>query len=923
MKKIGKKITSSSAISSEIGFVSLWFSSTTVLLLLFGITFFMYSEATITKMKTHFMVNNLAITGSHNAEFDSPESLNNMKLLASSYGYSGVSSVERAQVSADGSSSLYFFTESQPGTQYGSHVLIQLNRSPLFELFNLSELQTASYARAEPAPLYVDLAFDYSHSLNGGSINELLQAFEVLAQDGVSPGDNGESVNNKILPLKDIQTLLPHSIDPWLGIALPWDDESTIWPNIESVDESCSPSEENICPNKNHRIISHKETLRLKSSDLFLQYKKAAALLTGVLGGKTQFADVHIFGGKVSDTTFNKYTEMLAPFTADPNATGFTSLENTGLYTVSEFDEYRYSSYSFQPPSTLSGEVSNEYSYEAPKDLLREPVSFAPNRPLQLFLDNTFSRKLLKYGLLERLDNTTVPRETFYEILNPPIPELKDKPLSDDSFAFNPGILTSLSPSGPEHEQALSSAGIFLLGWSSHPIPILGIKGPAFITDGNTPWYIKNPLEYNCSTGIPLDNAASMSQDKFSLGHRLCLIHKACTGDDLNCDGPGGSITSSVANAYRVTFNGDYQSNSPGCEDDEVARCFGTGQIEEYGPLILLSAPDNLQAPVCINGVARCHPDFTLLPRCYNPIKGTRSEANFPECCDTRSGECDPDYGINPEDPRPKTHSPKTSGDADTIGQTEGEPLKRGQLIFPDTQPPDIENNIFHFLMDLTTLQGGTWTHSAVERAANRCEAFKDNFKGLDPDCVLIMTTDGMPNGIDSLGNQIKSSEEMLDSLAQQVNNFSHPTTGQNGKLFTWYLQHNPSEYDTILAKLQQLEMASELNDSIVRILNEYLVSELPIPDELQGDWDDAAIEGLPTAKVFNDSVLPQHQEREQLRNNFVAIVSPPDENSNLRYISSSVSIADQAKGLTLPTEFFQYLEQTAVQLKREVKFQK
>jgi len=866
------------------------------------------------------MVNNLAITGSHNSEFDSLEALNNMKLLATSYGYEGVGSVERVQTSADGSTSLFFSLENTPGTTYGANVLITLNKSPIFELFNLSELMTASYARAEPAPLYIDLSFDYSHSLAGGSISDLLKAFDVLDSSGTAPGPNGEMDGNDIIPTKQVQTLLPHSIDPWTGIILPWSDKSSIWPNMRAVQSGCIQSEENICPNQNTVLLPHKEVLKLKSADVFLQYKKAAALLTGIFGGKSQFADVHVFGGRISDATYNLYTAMLAPLSTGQNTTGFTTLENTGVYTVSEFDEYRYASYTFSPPITLSGNVSSDYSYESPKDLLRDPISFAPNRPLQLFLDNTFSRKLLKYVTLQdQLGGTIYPAGYFYGILNPNIPELTQGTLLDDSFAFNPGVLTDGNPANAESEQFLNSAGFFLLGWSSQPIPILGYLAPAFVTDSNVPWYIKYPLEYNCHTGIPLDNAAPLSQSSHRLGQRLCLIHKACSGTNFNCDGTGSVSLSSIQDAYRINISGEFQRGSPGCEGNTVPRCFGT-QLTSTGAVVLLNSPDNSNAPMCINGVARCHPNITLQPRCYDETTQTRITDTFPECCDNSSGSCNPDY--TPYGTLPKTHTRLSSGDTDTIGENNGEPITRGRLLFPTTQPPNIQNNIFHFLSDLTTLQGGTWTHNAVAKASARCQAFKNHFKGLDPTCALIMTTDGMPTGIDSLGNEIESSDAMIQKLAIEIDNFSNPTTGLNGKVFTWHLGLKPSEYENLVVLLQQLDLAGELEDAMKEIFKDHILTGEAIPEKRFSDWDTSGIPGLPAAKNYNDNILPEHEQRATLKDNFVTTVSPTQTNTNLRYLSTSVSNADR-NGLTVPPEFLQYIEQIAVKLKREIKFQK
>jgi hypothetical protein len=424
-------------LSAERGFVSAWFASITLGAMVAGFTFMYYSEATITKVKTNFMTMNLVTTGAHNAEFDTIEPLNNMKALAKCYGYSGVAVNDtQAQTDATNSTEIFFTRQASPGTTHGVRAYIKLNQNPFLNILGFSPVSTAAYARSEHSPTYIDLSFDYSHSLAGGEITELLTAFDVISGLG-GPGGNGTTAADgvTVIPNKDIQSLLPYSFDPKTGIARPWSDYSTQWPNkTATVVADCTENEEKECNTYSASIKSHETVLRTKASDLFLKYKKAAALLTGIVGMKTQFADVHVFGGRLPDDTYTAVTSSLGP--------QFSGLQNEGVYTVSEFDEAQYHSYQLAGvPQQYVGELRIQYSYDTPKDLLKGRVSMAPDRVLQSFLDLTFYRKLLKYGQLISGDGSAELEgpEFYYKILSPPLPVLQNYTVPDDSFTFSPG----------------------------------------------------------------------------------------------------------------------------------------------------------------------------------------------------------------------------------------------------------------------------------------------------------------------------------------------------------------------------------------------------------------------------------------------------------------------------------------------------
>ena len=225
----------------ERGFVSFWFATVTLGVLVVGLTFLIYSAATLTKMQANFMTMNLVTTGAHNSEFDDKVALNNMQALATAYGYTSASNTEQVQIASDASTTLYFTSESTPGPTYGIRAYIKLKQSPLLDLLGYEAVETAAYARSEHSPTYINLAFDYSHSLSGGSIDDLLAAFEVTDGSG-GQGANGQTVDingvSTVIPNPEIQTLLPYSFDPVSGIVLPWSEKSTIWPTVSLGMES-------------------------------------------------------------------------------------------------------------------------------------------------------------------------------------------------------------------------------------------------------------------------------------------------------------------------------------------------------------------------------------------------------------------------------------------------------------------------------------------------------------------------------------------------------------------------------------------------------------------------------------------------------------------------------------------------------------
>ena len=919
------KISEQNSNLPEDGFVSFWFATVTLGVLVVGLTFLTYSAATLTKMQANFMTMNLVTTGAHNSEFDDKVALNNMQVLARAYGYSSASNTEQVQVATDNSTSLYFTSESTPGPTYGIRAYILLSQSPLLDLLGLAPVNTAAYARSEHAPTYINLSFDYSHSLSGGNIEQLLAAFDVTDGAG-GQGANGQTVVNNgastVIPNPEIQTLLPYSFDPVTGIVLPWSEKSTLWPTVTlgmASTPPCISNNENICNNDNvyHEIQTHESILRAKAPDLFINYKKAAALLTAEMGRKTQFADVNIFGGKLDPGIFTSLSNILSP--------SFSIPSNDGVYTISEFDEPSYQSYSIDPDSgKITGNLYKQYSFDEPKDLLREPISMAPNRVLQNFLDLTFYRKLLKYVTLSSSDGfseLTSPGQ-YYQILNPPLPVLSDEPLSDDSFTFNPGALT---PIEGQHAATLPNEVVFKYGWPWHPVPMLSQSGPAFVSGDDAPKYIVNPYEFNCTTGIPADNAAQLSTTPTSLGSRLCLIHEACTGTNYDCgsmNGPvgfenGTSITG-IANIYRVQRSpGVYRPNSMACPlPGYTPTCYGVDYNDDGSSY--LTGPSTIAAPICLHGIARCHPITNWPPLCTDGLGAVAAPPNDqPICRDYIQGL--PFVG-HPA----RTHTAASSGNAATIGTTGGLPIGRGTLNFPDAASiPTVKNNFAHYLMDLSTIQGGTWTNNVVAKANTRCQVFKEHFKGLNPDCILVLVTDGVPRGLDFEGRELMNDSDLLNDLQGQVQTFTGSAANQlGGKIYTWYLNHQPSAYQNMYETLLSMKALGTLQKYVEESFINYVSNFEEIPDDGSRElWNDNRPSGIPTAENYNTVVMPEHLLDVGNRANFEAAMSPASGNSNLTYFSSGLKNTNS--GITPDNSFYVAVEQLAAQLKREVKFQK
>lgn len=898
-----QQLSYNKSLSSEEGFLTFWFAMMTLGILAAGFTFLLYSEATISKMKANFIAMNLVITGSHNVEFDTLDPLNNMTMVVRSYGFRTATPVELVQTFSNGS--VYYEAISTPGSNYGVRSVIEVNRSPLLSLLGYRTIETASYARSQQAPLYVDLAFDYSHSLSGGDIDQLLEGFDVTDGVGVA-GVNGVVSGSEIIPTNTIQTLMPFAFDPTLGIALPWNEPSTIWPTVTTpADPSCIPGSEKECPTYSANAPTHEAVLRHKASDLFMSYKKTAALLAGVVGRLSPYTDVHIFGGVVPTDTVTAMTDNLG-------AT-FPAFTNDGVYEISLFDEDQYTNYSLDGSSKIIGDIRVDYNYDTPKDLIRDAISFAPDRILQIFLEMTFSRKLVRYGTLKDLAGVTlVNPQTYSELLDPPIPVLVDNPVSNDSFTYKPGTLTNGT-----YQNQLTDELFYKFGWPDRPSPLLSDYGAMHPANADIPLYIRYPWEYNCTTGIPLDIAARLNTGGPSIGRRLCLAHEQCSGGiDYNCDGSGGaSLTLDMYRVYDDISTFYPNSNSPNCPAGHNPRCYPVGGG-------LQSANDGV---ICVNGTPRCHPDILKVPQCVNGfglVVGI-----LPSCCDMYSGtpgvcaSWDPTLAT----PIPQTHTrepgssvaPVLVTDSIPLGSTLGMPDFRGKIEFPVAEGASGYGNIFHYLMDLVPLQGGTWTNNVIP--ITRCQEFKDHFTGLDPECALIMVTDGRPSGIDADGAVLTSDADMMTDLTAKVDQFTGTGAGElNGKIFTWYLDHQPSEYEDLVDLLAAMKLAGTLDPWAVSIFDSYISVQATIPPGDIPVWDGSRPAGTPSGATYNAVTLPNYLADQSMLNDFETLMST---GSNLTWVETSLD--NTASGPSIPASFFNGLEELLATLKKEVRFQK
>lgn len=888
--------------NSEKGFILIWFSFTTLGLLIAGFTFLLYSQATLSKLKAQYIAMDLVLAGGMNAEFGSQEALNNMAMTAHALGFSNAQPTNgQVQVYANGA--IYFEQELDPkSSTYGISSYVEAVQSPIQSMISsLGDLTTASYALSRPSPLYLDFAFDYSSSLSGGSINQILEGFNVIDSVGAA-STNGILVGSEVEPTNEIQTVMPFSFDPYLGIALPWNEASTVLPTVASTAVvGCTDTLETDCQTTSSSVPTHKALLKEKAGDLFMWYKKTMTLLLGVAGRITPYTDVNIFGGDLSDDVTNSLTANLG--------SSFPTVTDNGVFPISEFDEDLYTNYSLDAGNLIIADVDKDFTYDAPKDLFRDPVSMSPNRILQIFLDQTFYRKLLKYGTLRDLSNTILMNPgDFEELLSPLLPVIEDPQIETDSFTFNPGPLVYGA-----YENQLANELYYKFGWPSRPSPLLSGYGQLFPADATIPNYIKYPWEYNCTTGPPIDNAEIISNNKGSVQYQLCKIYNQChPGSTLICDSPTpppedviliiGPPTD-LTNIYRIRVLAD-QPNSPYCALGN-ARCYTTSALTAIAARV---------GPICVNGTVRCLPSINFFPQCVN----AGLPVGLPSCVDFTLGPPGSTYDPASNPPIPISHSTATSGDGNTPG--DGSPIFRGKISFPAAvvDPDDFGyGNIFHYLMDLVPLNGGTYTQNTIPNS--RCQAFKDRFAGFDPNCALILVTDGRPYGVDANGNTVTSDADMMTDLTTNIDLFTGNGVGEhNGKIFTWYLDHSPSDFDDLVAELEALIAAGTILPGADVAYSSFIISEQPIDIGKCPAWDADRPASAPDCATYNATTLPEHLADQSMYGDFQTLMST---GSNRIWVETTLT--NNLSGPALPATFFNGLEQLLVSLKQEVKFQK
>ncbi len=873
---------------SEGGFILLWFSMTILGLLFAGFTFMLYTEATISKVKAQFIAMNLTIVGAYNYEFDSQEAINNMTMMASVMGFSRAIPTEEVQVFTKGA--LFYQHTTDPGMTNGVKAYVEVTQSPLTQLIaNLGDIITTSYSLSKQSPYYLDLAFDYSSSLSGGSIDQLLEGFRVIDSTG-AVDINGVPVGSSIEPNDTIQTVMPFAFEPSLGIALPWNETSAAWPSLAApIDPTCTTTSETKCKTYSTTVPTHLNVLKEKASDIFMSYKKTAALLTGIAGRFSPYLDIHIFGGMVSDAVVTSMTDNLGA--------SFPAFVNNGVYPIHLFDENLYTNYTLDVSNKIIGDVLYDYTYEDPKDIYGHAVSMSPDRILQIFLEMTFSRKLLKYGTLkDSLGATIMSPGTFSYLLDPPLPVIKDPQIADDSFTYTPGPLVN----GTYNNQ-LTNELFYPFGWPGRPSPLLSMSGAAYPANADIPLYIRYPWEFNCSTGPQLDTAARINNLSNSIGNALCRIYSQCN-PTIDCSAspviiPSGDVYRKVKPALEPA--------SPYCPATFSARCVDASSGG------LQSAADT---PICVNGTPRCFPTITYWPRCINGV-GTVNASN-PICCDMSAGACAATWDPTSSPPNFGTHNELTSNTAFT-NTTTNQPVFRGRIEFPAAEGPTTRNNIFNYLNDLVPLSGGTWTQNTIP--VSRCQEFKDYFAGEDPDCALILVTDSRPLGVNALGTTLKTDAEMISELTTNVDTFTGNAVGQlDGKIYTWYLNHTPSDFDDLVVLLQSMHALGTLDPTADAVFTSYIVSELSIPIVDCPGWDTTHPANTPTCLVYNGSILPEHLADETMYDDFKDLMSI---GTNKVWIETTLT--NTITGPQIPASFFTGLEELLVSLKKEVRFQK
>ncbi len=851
--------------TDERGFILIWAIFLLLGILVSGFTFLLYARANITRFKAQYLAMNLVTIGSYSSEFDTDESLNNMALLAELNGFRGIKPIPDVQLFQGGSLIFKHSVGTGTSNEISAHVNLMQKNIIGGLLSNLTGVATNSFSSAKPAPLYLNMTYDYSMSLAGDSIDNLLNGFQIKNLDG-TPGPNGQIVGSEVVPKKEIQTALPFAWDPATRILAPWSGVSASWPNILNPSPPpCTPTTESMpCSPYSSYMQPQQESIRLKASDLFMEYKKAVGVLTGAVGRISPYLDIDILCGLFPDS-------VVSYINTNINLTEFDPIQATGVCPAWRYDEQDYTTYTVAN-GVVTGTPGASHSIDNPKNIFTEAVVLAPNRILQFFLDLTFSRKLLRYATIYAADGVTpvsLPGQ-YSKLLEMPLPKLTT-PFPVDGFPYNVGALYDTT-----YYKKILADPLLFFGWPGRPQPMLDNTGSAYPKQVDLPPEIKDPWEYDCNTGPPLNMNYPFNHRPYSPGNFLCHIYKQCNPGAVPAINCSSAAALPPVNAY---YNPAMPAQmSPLCPASATPRCY-------TDPTYATLQPN--AAVFCMNNT----------PRCFG-----EGGAGVPACTDGSYPGCSAIYNLTTSPPTP----PTPSGWSDI-------PHFRGKVVFPAAQPPQTPGMIIHMLGDLSPFWGGTHTHNAVP--IDRCRELKAALPGQESQCAWVLVTDGQPFPVDSAGNFVMSQQAALNQLSNDVNIFVNEL---GGRIFTWYLGSKVSAYEKLLALITAEEALGTLDPSVVPIVNSYIKQALAIPPPDCPTWDLNKPPGAPDCNSYNNTVLLEHLQNTNTFSQFQGIMSGTDSKI---FIQSTVN--NTVAGTQLSNEFLAGLRHLLSLTKREVGFRK
>lgn len=846
----------------EDGFASLWIAFTLAGTMLVGLTFILFTQVHISKLRSQFLAMNLAIVGNYSSEFDSNESLNNMALLAHVMGYQNAEPIKDhwQRFSLGG---LQFQHETDPNTgKLGVGAFVYLNQKNILggTVAYLTDTDITSFVRTRSSPVYLKLTFDYSNSIAGDSIDNLLQNYGVIDSTGAA-GPNGRPVGGVVVPTEEIQTAMPFAWDPWTRTLRPWSEKTTAYPSVPVTTAigGCIPTAESGCQVYQTVIQSHQNVLLHKYSDLFAEYKKANVLLTGAVGQTTPHLDVDVLCGMFNTDFYDALVNKL-----DPGI--FPMGSNNGVCEAWKYDDMEFGALSVNGSGQITSTVIGSHTVDNPLNIFEDPPLMSPNRVLQYFMDLTFYRKLARYGTVLSNDGVTVVSspEQYSGALEPSLPKLSS-PLAPDAFPYDVAPLANTT-----YLESVIADPVAPFGWPSRPHPIFSPVGKAYPRTIDLPPEIRYPHEYNCGTGPPRMQNYPMSADILNPGNFLCHIYNQChPSSSVNCSVP--AEVNPIKDTYFDPFQND--TKSPNCAGDinEVPKCYSDPTRT------ILSTTSNV---FCLNGVARCFPNMLHFPACASgavqclqyPISAPYTPASY-------------NLASSPVVPAGHTTSP----------------VPRGKVSFPSGAAPILKGDIFRLLNDLSPFGSGTHTHNAVP--VTRCKDYKALHD--DASCAWVLVTDGQPYPVNADGTFVVSQAQALNTLSTEMDKF---VDEEGGKTFTWFLGAKPSQLANLTTTLSAMSLSSPCDT----IFDGYIDQGLHIPAVDCAAWDSCRPTGIPDCSIINTWITDEANQA-AVYSQFKTIMSS---GSNRLFVESSIQ--STVAGTDPSVEFIEGLVELLSRLKRE-----